>query len=220
MRTRLFFATAAILSAAPTVGAQDLFSPSVRDGWQRVPQMIAALGDVSGKRIADVAAGDGYLTRHLSRAVGSQGSVIAVEISESALAKLTRMAADSFRNVTVVRGTESDPKLPSGLDGVVILNSYHEITQIGPTLAAIYKALKPGAKLVLVDNNGFGDWNAQPRDWQVSHHAIDPKIVEAELKAAGFSIAKRDDAFIQNPVDQWLIVAEKKSEAPPLTPRF
>lgn len=212
---RTLLAVVSFAIAAPSAGAQDLFSPAVRDGWQRVPQMVAALGDIQGKRIADLAAGDGYLTRHLSRAVGPRGSITAIEISDSALAKLTRMAADSFRNVSVVRGTESDPKLPSDLDGVVILDSYHEISEIKSTLLAIHKALKPGAKLVLVDNNGFGDWNARPREWQTSHHAINPAIVEAEVKAAGFTISKRDDQFIGNPVDQWLIVAEKKSEAPP-----
>ena len=209
---RRSFAVAALLAvtAAAPAQSQDIFSTAVRDGWQRSADIIAALGTVSGKRIVDLAAGDGYLTRHLSRAVGPRGSVIVVEISDSAIARLTRMAADSFRNVTVVRGTEKDPMLPRDLDGVAILNSYHEITEIQATLTAIHGALKPGARLVLVDNNGFGDWNARPREWQTSHHAINPAIVEAEVKAAGFTIVKRDDRFIGNPVDQWLIVAEKK----------
>lgn len=209
---RSLVAAALLATAIAPAHAQDIFSPAVRDGWQRQADIIAALGDVSGKRIVDLAAGDGYLTRHLSRAVGTAGAIIAVEISDSAIARLTRMAADSFRNVTVVRGTEADPKLPAGLDGVTILNSYHEISQIRETLAAVHRALKPGAKLVLVDNNGFGDWNAKPREWQASHHAIDPAIVEREVKAAGFIIVKRDDRFIGNPVDQWLVVAEKKRE--------
>ena len=203
----------ATLVAPSTASAQDIFAR--RDEWQRAPEIIAALGDVSGKRIVDLAAGDGYLTRHLSRAVGSRGTIVVVEISDSAIARLTRMAADSFRNVTVVRGTVKDPMLPRDVDGVTILNSYHEITEIQATLAAVHRALKPGAKLVLVDNNGFGDWNTRPREWQVSHHAINPAIVEAEVKAAGFTIVKRDDRFISGPVDQWMIVAEKKRELPP-----
>ena len=213
---RLFVTAALLATAVAPARSQDLFAPAVRDGWQRSTDIIAALGDVSGKRIVDLAAGDGYLTRHLSRAVGARGSIIAVEISDAAIAKLTRMAADSFRNVTVVRGTEKDPMLPRDIDGVTILNSYHEITELTATLAAIHKALKPGARLVLVDNNGFGDWNSRPREWQTEHHAINPAIVEAEVKAAGFTIVKRDDRFIGNPVDQWLIVAEKKRELPPL----
>jgi arsenite methyltransferase len=209
---RSLVAAALLATAVAPAHAQDLFSPAVRDGWQRSADIIAALGDVSGRRIVDLAAGDGYLTRHLSRAVGSRGSIIAVEISDSAIARLTRMAADSFPNVTVVRGTEADPKLPADLDGVTILNSYHEISKIRETLAAIHRALKPGAKLVLVDNNGFDDWNAKPREWQASHHAMDPAIVEAEVKAAGFTVIKRENRFIANPVDQWLIIAEKKRE--------
>jgi ubiquinone/menaquinone biosynthesis C-methylase UbiE len=35
--------------------------------------MISALGDVRGRRIADIAAGTGYLTKALSRRVGPSG---------------------------------------------------------------------------------------------------------------------------------------------------
>src|SRR4029078_3290426 len=54
-----------------------------RDEWQRTAAMLGELGEVTGKRIADVAAGTGYLTRHLSRAVGAKGRVYAVDIGET-----------------------------------------------------------------------------------------------------------------------------------------
>ena len=47
------------------------------------------------------------------------------------------------------------------------------------------------------------------RDDQASHHAIDPKFVIEELKAAGFEIVKRQDDFIGQPFAQWLIVARR-----------
>jgi predicted methyltransferase len=50
---------------------------SVRDDWQRVPDVMTALSVDVGSRVADVGAGSGYFTVHLSREVGSSGRVIA-----------------------------------------------------------------------------------------------------------------------------------------------
>jgi predicted methyltransferase len=195
----------ALVLALPC-GAQGL---PPRDSYQRVPDIIAALGDVQGKRIADVAAGKGYLTKPLARAVGAGGRVFAVEIDEESLAALRVLARDSLQNLEVIASTATDPKLPSSIDGVVILNSYHELSDYRAILAAIRSALKPGAMLVLVDNVAGGFGGFVTREDQASHHAIDAKFVVDELRAAGFEIVKRQDDFIVQPFPQWLIVARR-----------
>ena len=206
----MMLAAAAIVARSPVVRAQgnDIFAR--RDEWQRTSEMIAVLGDVRGRRIADIAAGTGYLTKALSKQVGSKGRVYAVEIGEKELTALRGIAQqDSFANVAVVAGTETDTRLPDGIDGAIILNSYHEITQIRAILANVLRALRSGGTLVLVDNNPFDAWKSEPREFQTSHHAIDPAIVEQEVRAAGFEITRRDDAFITAPVSQWLVVARR-----------
>ena len=180
-----------------------------RDEWQRVPDIIAALGITEGQRVADIAAGQGYLTKPLARAVGKSGRVYAVEISPDARQALTDLAArESLTNVEVVAGTETDPKLPAQVDGAVILNSYHELTEYKAILAAILRALRPGGRLVLVDNTSLAG-HESTREGQVRRHAIDPSFVAAELRAAGFEIANRQDGFIAQPFAQWLIVARR-----------
>jgi predicted methyltransferase len=178
-----------------------------RDEWQKVPEILAALGAAPGQRVADVAAGKGYLTKPLAEKVGKTGKVYAVEIGEAELTALRALAKqDAFSNIEVIVGSESDPHLPANLDGVVILNSYHELTDYKSSLAAIKRALRPGGLLVLVDNAAGTGWFTERND-QASHHALDPKYVEAELRAAGFEIATRRDDFITQPYEQWLIVA-------------
>jgi predicted methyltransferase len=179
-----------------------------RDQWQKVPEILTALGAAPGQRIADVAAGDGYLTRHLSRAVGPAGRVLAVEIDSAALRKLAKLAHDSLPNMQVVTGTETDPCLDGPIDAAVVLDSYHEFTQYKPMLAAIKGALRPGGLLVIVDNAPFHAFPDE-RDFQASHHSLDPKFAEGELRAAGFEIATRNDDFIGEPYAQWLIVARR-----------
>jgi predicted methyltransferase len=180
-----------------------------RDEWQRVPDIIAALAITEGRRVADIAAGQGYLTKPLARAVGKAGRVYAVEISEDARRGLAELAArESLTNVEVVAGTATDPGLSAPVDGAVILNSYHELTDHEAILAAILRALRPGGRLVLVDNTNLAGHDST-RAGQVRRHAIDPAFVDAELRAAGFEIVDRQDGFIVQPFPQWLIIARR-----------
>ena len=214
--TRVFAVAAMVLMLANSAGAQARSGPGgppgtmpPRDEWQRVPEIIAALGVIEGRRIADVAAGQGYLTKPLARKVGKSGRVYAVEVSGEARQALAELIQrDSLTNVEVVAGTETDPRLPDGIDGAVVLNSYHEMTGYTAILEAIRRSLRPGGLLVLVDNASLPGHDAT-RDEQVRRHAIDPSFVDAELRAAGFEIADRQDRFIVQPFPQWLIVARR-----------
>jgi len=114
---------------------------------------------------------------------------------------------EGFTNIEVIAASESDPHLPANLDGVVILNSYHELTDYKSTLAGIKRALRPAGLLVLVDNNPTRPGWFTERNDQASHHALNPKYVDAELREAGFEIVNRRDDFIVQPYAQWLIVA-------------
>ncbi len=197
---------AVAVGAAPA-RAQDGLPP--RDQWQRVPEILAAMRVANGQRVADVAAGRGYLTKYLARAAGKPGRVFAVEIGDDELRALRVLAAsDSLANIEVIAGTESDPKLPGALDGAVILNSYHELTRHQAMLRAIKTALRSGALLVIVDNAALEGWFTE-RDDQASHHALDPRYAEAELREAGFEIVDRRDQFIVEPYAQWMIVARR-----------
>ena len=178
-----------------------------RDEWQRVPDILSAMGTIEGKRVADVAAGQGYLTRPLSRKAGANGRVFAVEIGDAERRALAKLAADSFPNIEVIAGSDTTPNLPEALDAVVVLNSYHEFTQYRAMLDAIKRALRPCGRLVLVDNDAFA--TDQSRDWQASHHGLNPRFVDEELKAAGFEIVDRQDKFIVQPYPQWMFVARR-----------
>lgn len=178
-----------------------------RDEWQRVPDILAAMGAIEGKQVADIAAGKGYLTRPLARKVGVAGRVFAVEIGAAEREALQKLAHDSFPNVTVVEGTPTDPRLPPSLDAAVVLNSYHEFADYRAMLGGIRRALRPGGLLVLVDN--IASQSTESRQWQASHHGLDPRFVETELREAGFDIVERRDEFIVGAFAQWLFVARR-----------
>jgi SAM-dependent methyltransferase len=54
--------------------------------------------------------------------------------------------------VTVILGTEEDPRLPPGkVDLVVMVEVFHHLTRPGPFLATLARQVAPGASLVLVE---------------------------------------------------------------------
>ena len=185
-----------------------------RDSWQRVPDIFEALGATRGARIADLGAGEGWLTTRLARQVGPEGRVFAVDISETALTNLAAtLAADSLRNVELVLGEADDPRLPYGtLDGVVILNAYHEMPQRIALLDAIKRSLRPGGVLVIVDNAPADSVTLRQR--QMAHHSLAIEFADDDLQASGFEIVRRVPDFITqrhegHAHDQWMLVARR-----------
>lgn len=192
-----------------------------RDQWQRSADVIAALAIDSGGRVADIGAGQGFYTERLAKRVGSQGRVFAVEIDVQVLDKLEQLvASQGLTNVELVLGKADDPRLPyRSLDAVLIVNAYHEMTRHTDMLREIHASLKPGGRLVILDNPPHD--KTAPRIRQVDGHQIDIEIVIGELRDAGFEIVTRDDAFARhnnngNIHENWLLVARRGEQAAPL----
>lgn len=191
----------------PALSAQG----SGRDSWQRVPDVITALSIGTGSRVADVGAGSGYFTVHLSAQVGSSGRVFAVDVSERALGELARLVEDrELANVEVVRGEIDDPRLPArSLNAVLVVDAYHEMTEYEAMLAGFYRALKPGGRLVILDL--VPPDSSAARERQTANHRLGLSLVEREIRAAGFEVMERDPRFTRSGrgSGQWMLVARR-----------
>jgi ubiquinone/menaquinone biosynthesis C-methylase UbiE len=228
MRTNdiVFFAFTLAL-ATPVIAAAQTRSPAPvaqgaatraqpterREDWQRAPDIFAALGLTTGSRVADLGAGQGWLTTRLAKAVGPTGRVFASDIDQSALRTLAEtLVRDSVRHVELVLAEDDDPRLPfESLDGVVIVNAYHEMTKRVAVLDGIKRALRPGGKLVIVENSPH-DSTFVTRKQQTSHHVLAIDFVRDDLEAQGFEILSVNPAFIDRKDGdhshrQWMLVA-------------
>src|SRR5687768_14295925 len=200
-------------TAAPRTAAGQQRAPEQsRDSWQRVPDIFAALGAKPGSRIADLGAGEGWLTLRLARQVEATGRVFASDISERALSELAeRIDSAGIRNVELMLATDNDPRLPHGtLDGVVILNAYHEMTQRVAVLDGVKRALRPGGILVIVDNSPMD--SVRTRKEQTSRHTLALEFARDDLEAQGFDIVASDSSFVTRKMDEhthreWMLVA-------------
>jgi ubiquinone/menaquinone biosynthesis C-methylase UbiE len=136
--------------------------------------------------VADIGAGTGLFAPLLSKAVGPDGTVYAVDIVKDFLAHIERRAAEAgLRNVRTVLCTERSAELPpASIDAAFICDTYHHFEFPRSTMASIRRALRPGGEIVLVD---FKRIPGTSSEWILNHVRAGQETVTAEIEAAGFS---------------------------------
>lgn len=182
-------------------------------------RVVALLGLKSGDTAADVGCGDGFYTVPLARFLGPAGKVYAEDVSDGQLAKLKqRLKEEGLQNVELIKGAVDDPKLPAAaVNGVLIVNAYHEMTAHEAILNHVISALTPGGVLVVVDSM-WNDHESRSREQQVNFHELAPKLVRLEVAKAGFEIVEVRDPFIERPPDRdgksrwWAVIARKPAD--------
>lgn len=186
-----------------------------RDAWQRAPELIKQLRLKNGSSVADIGCHEGYMTMKLADAVKPSGRVYAVDVDAPKLELLKKHLTDrGISNVTTIKGEYDDPKLPTDqLDGVIILDTYHEMSDHDKILIHVKAALKRGGRIVICEPIAESR-RGLSRAEQEAKHEIAMKFVEEDLLKAGFSIVRKQDPFadrtkIKGDV-MWMIVAEKK----------
>jgi len=159
---------------------------SGRDGWQHPEQVISALGLAPGDEVAEIGAGSGYWLPWLSKAVGPEGRVYAVEVDDELVAALeARVADEDLTNVVVVRGAFEDPKLPDGqVDLAMTCLTYHHIEERPAYFRNLRADLSDRGRVAHLDDRH--DVPPPFRWLQTSGHWSDPASVRTEMADAGY----------------------------------
>jgi predicted methyltransferase len=210
-------ALAACVCAGVSLLAQDRAAQERRrEAWQKVDIIFAEMGVRPGAVVADVGAGDGFFTSRLAKAVGASGRVFAVDVDDAAIVRLRkRLQEDGIENVTIVKGTFDDPKLPRAtLDAALIINAYHEMEQHQAMLAALRLALKRDGRLVIVEPV-TPSRRSRPRAEEAKSHEIDPEYVLQDARAAGFAVLTLKDPFTRRDDDIEWLMALQPGDLPP-----
>lgn len=148
-----------------------------RDAADESGQLIRGLEIRPGMAVADIGAGSGYHTLRLSPAVGPRGVVYAEDIVEAYISGLRREAERrGMTNVKIVVGTPDDPKLPpASVDRAVLVHMYHEVESPYALLWNLATALKPGARVGVIDL-----YRA------TQNHGTPPDLLKCEFEAVGY----------------------------------
>ncbi len=149
-----------------------------------------------GKAVADIGAGGGWFSTRAARRVGKDGIVYAEDINPQYIRSMeARATREQLSNMQPMLGTPDDPKLlPGSVDAVLLLKVYHEIADTRTFLRNLKPALRPGARIGIIDRNGAGD-----------DHGLKQGIVEREMLAAGFREIEHYDFTKADGQDYFLV---------------
>jgi ubiquinone/menaquinone biosynthesis C-methylase UbiE len=173
---------------------------------EELPDRVVRGMDLSpDATVADIGAGTGYFTFRLANRVPS-GKVYAVDVQPEMLAILReRMQNRSIGNVIPVQGAPADPRLPeAALDAVLLVDAYHEFAHPFEMMRGIFRALRPGGRVFLVEYRG-----EDPRIPIKPLHKMTQRQAVTELEAAGLRWVETRD-FLPT---QHFMVFERPEEA-------
>ncbi|HEU5107259.1 MAG TPA: class I SAM-dependent methyltransferase [Micromonosporaceae bacterium] len=158
-----------------------------RERWQQPDVIMDALGIHEGSSIADLGAGGGWFTVRLARRVGPNGRVYAQDVQKPMIESMERrIRREGLTNVTMVLGTEDDPKLPAPVDAALIVGVYGEVDKPVEWLKNVRRALRPAGRVGVVDFRKDGLGPGPPLD-----ERVDEAEVVKDAEAAGLQVINR-----------------------------
>ena len=148
-----------------------------RDALNEIGQIATLLELKPGMTIGDIGAGSGYYTVRLSHIVGPTGWIIAQDVTFDYLYQLAKRTEQlQLTNIKFALGEPHDPRLPaSSLDAAVLVHMYHEVAQPYAFLYNLAPALKPGARVGIVD-----------LERPIAQHGMPLASLRCELTAVGY----------------------------------
>jgi len=188
-------------TSTPYSGDLSIFDYPDREQKLHIDKVMDALGITAGKVVADIGAGSGWFTVRAAKRVTESGRVYAVEINPEAIRHIEERAEkENLKNVKTVLGKEDSPQLPAAsVDAVLMLKTYHEIAKPVELLRNLRAALRPGARVGIIDRDGNGE-----------NHGVQKKAVLQEAEQAGYRLLEEHDDWVKDDkMDYFLVLVAK-----------
>jgi len=184
------------------------------DAMRKPGEVLSFLDIEEGMAVLDVFGGGGFYTEIVSRIVGADGFVTLY--NNGAWDKLvgknvqTRLANNRLPNVDYLVELPFNLNMDEEYDAALFILGMHDLyyedkengwraIDVDTFLGNIYRALKPGAVLGIVDHNARA--GSDPAVSGKELHRIDPAIIKRDLEAAGFAFEGEAD-LLRNPADE------------------
>lgn len=183
-------------TSEPYTGDLSIFDSPGRDERLQIDRVMDILGIVAGKSIADIGAGSGWFSVRAARRVGPTGVVYAADINPKATEYIdARARKESLHNIKTILSKADDPLLPpSSVDSVLLLKTYHEVADPVALFEHLRPALRPGARVGIIDRSGNG-----------TDHGVSRNIVVDEAAKAGYRCIETYDFVKGDGMDYFLV---------------
>jgi len=168
-----------------------IFDDPARDEWQKPDAVIRALKLAPEALVADIGAGTGYFAVRLARAL-PKGRVYGVDAEPEMVRYLNERAQrEGLTNLTAVAAKAADPNLPTAVDLVILVDTYHHVPDRERYFRELKKTLKPGGRLAIVDFTLDSPVGPPKRA------RVPADRVKQELARAGYALAE-EHGFLPN----------------------
>jgi 2-polyprenyl-3-methyl-5-hydroxy-6-metoxy-1,4-benzoquinol methylase len=163
------------------------FEDPARAEWQKPAEVIASLGSLDDKTVADIGAGTGYFSFPIAR---KAAKVIAIEIDKRFLdyidhkKKTHKIGANIETRLTA---PDSPGLKPGEADIVLIVDTYHHIENRIEYFKKLKKDLAKGGALVIIDFKKEQTPAGPPVELRLAQEQV-----ESELRSAGFTFVSLD----------------------------
>jgi predicted methyltransferase len=183
------------------------------DEGRKPAEVLKFLGLKPGMHVLDLFGANAYWAEITSPVVGAKGHVTVWNPTQFYSDKRKAAFATfmgAHPNVSITVSPFEAPDLPKNYADFVILNdNYHDtyweyaerkVPRMDPNafLKAVYASMKPGAVIGVIDHIALP--NADTRATVDKLHRIDPEVVKADFKRAGFVLVGSSD-LLRNPAD-------------------
>ncbi len=167
-----------------------------RDPDRRPAEILALAGIMPGQMVAEIAAAGGYYTALLSRVVGDEGMVFAIDpklifdtFPDARQGFQSYSAEDPRSNVEYSVQRLDEFTVPAKLDSIFMVLYYHDTYWTGEDRDEMnrrfFEALRPGGTLFVLDHNAVaGSDTSVTREL----HRMDQSLVVPEVGKAGFEL--------------------------------
>lgn len=161
-----------------------IFDAPDRDSWQKPAELVAAMGLQPGAIVADVGAGTGYFLRRLSDAVGPEGHVHALDVEPAMVEHMEeRITREGMENVSARVIPTDEPALEDGsVDAILIVDTWHHISDRASYAAKLLRALRPGGVVWIVDFT-LDAQQGPPVEMRLAAEQIVAELTEGGLQA-------------------------------------
>jgi ubiquinone/menaquinone biosynthesis C-methylase UbiE len=165
--------------------------------WPDPAQVLKDVGIGEGMSVVDLCCGDGLFTAALSKIVGEQGSVCALDLSSEMLSKAKACVAKDG-NPVVCQWVEGPAEsfsafVPPHSDAVLMANTFHGVPDKMGLAREAAVALDDGGMFIVIN------WNNRPREETTvqgmprgpkTEMRLSAQQVASLVTPAGFRIAK------------------------------
>ena len=168
-----------------------------REVYDKRYEIVSAMDLKPGMTVADIGAGTGLFTRIFASSVGTEGKVYAVDISKTFVDNIMRIAhEEGLKNVEGIVNTPTDAMLPSNsIDVAFICDTYHHFEYPNSMMQSIYRALKPGGIVIVVD---FERNKGMSSEWIMEHVRAGKGTVIKEIESDGFKFVEEKHILQEN----------------------